>query len=335
MRLLVEIAKAAALVTAIAAEQASAQTTFPETPPPSQVQDGSADDVSYQRKVAEAVMEYDSRNWAEARALFLQAHELMPSARTLRTLGMTAFELRDYVTALRELTAALEDGRRALDDRLRAEVQALVERTRAFVGRFRVKILPGDAQLLVDDQPAMFETDGTLLLGLGEHTLRATAPGHVPRERTLAVSGREDGAIDLTLETALPAALTASGPAATSTSLSSRMVHADTADGRLFTWIAASGAVAVGGAAVGLKLASDNEFDDLEQECNAMPGGKCERGEVDDSTLDTLETFNTIAAITAGTLAVSAVVLYFVEGSAAESSGGLAIGPAPRLAYRF
>ena len=53
--------------------------------------------------IGDAVAEYDAGHFQEARALFRQAHEKSPTARTLRGIGMCSFELRDYVEAARAL----------------------------------------------------------------------------------------------------------------------------------------------------------------------------------------------------------------------------------------
>ena len=47
---------------------------------------------AYSKALASAMAEYELGNWTEARALFEQAHELNPNARTLRAIGLCAFE---------------------------------------------------------------------------------------------------------------------------------------------------------------------------------------------------------------------------------------------------
>ena len=157
--------------------------------------------ANYRGIVAQAVSEFDTGQIAEARALFLRAHELWPSARTLRTLGMTAFELRMYPRALEELQAALDDPRRPLPEEQRAQVQALVEQARGFVGRYRVLLSPHDAELLIDGVP--YPADG-IVLAVGEYTLLARAPGYGELRRGLVVQGREDEELALSLEPATP-----------------------------------------------------------------------------------------------------------------------------------
>lgn len=151
----------------------------------------------YREVVTRAVSEFDAQRFAEARALFLRAHELWPSARTLRTLGMTSFELGKYPRALEELTAARDDPRRALPDDQRAKLLSLLERTHSFVGRYHIQLSPVDASLSVDGAP---RAERELVLALGEHVLIVRAQAHVELRRALTVQGREDEALVLALK---------------------------------------------------------------------------------------------------------------------------------------
>src|SRR3954452_13107151 len=56
-------------------------------------------DAAYEAAIAEAVAHFSAAHWSEARALFLRAHEIKPSARTLRGLGVVEFELGHYAEA--------------------------------------------------------------------------------------------------------------------------------------------------------------------------------------------------------------------------------------------
>jgi hypothetical protein len=77
----------------------------------------------FSREIRMAVDAYDRDDYAVAREHFLRAHEIQPSARTWRGLGMTAFELHLYDDAIRELSFALEDERRPLSPKLREEAE--------------------------------------------------------------------------------------------------------------------------------------------------------------------------------------------------------------------
>ena len=97
------------------------------------------------------------------------AHEINPNARTLRSIGMASFELRDYVSALRALSAALVETRKPLSLDQRTHAQGLLERSRMYVGIYTLKISPADARVLIDGRAPDSEPDGTVLLGFGSH----------------------------------------------------------------------------------------------------------------------------------------------------------------------
>lgn len=156
-----------------------------------------ATQAEYRDVVARAITEFDLGHAAEARALFLRAHALWPSARTRRTLGMTAFELRMYPRALDELEGALDDPHRPLPAEQRAQVIDLIGQTKAFVGRYQLQVEPADAELLVDGtrQPI----DRALVIGVGIHQMTVRAPGYSDLYRELVVQGREDEPLQLRL----------------------------------------------------------------------------------------------------------------------------------------
>jgi hypothetical protein len=154
--------------------------------------------AGYREAIDAAVAEFADGHHAEARALFRRAHELLPNARTLRGIGMCAFELRDYAEAVRMLGAALDDPRRPLTDEQRAQVGAALARAEAFVGRYEVS-LPAGAALHVDASatPAVLEADGTLLLSLGVHTVTTRRDGLPLGEVRVEVRGGERGRLEL------------------------------------------------------------------------------------------------------------------------------------------
>jgi len=153
----------------------------------------------YRRTIARALREFDGGRYEEARALFRQAHELAPSARTLRGIGMASFELRDYVEAESALSEALLSQTRPLDARQRAETAELLDQTLGFLGRFLFIVDPTAAALTVDDGVPPPRLDGMVLLPIGEHVVRAQLEGYVPEVRRLDVLGGERETIEIQL----------------------------------------------------------------------------------------------------------------------------------------
>ena len=156
--------------------------------------------------IGDAVAEYDAGHFQEARALFRQAHERQPTARTLRGIGMCSFELRDYVEATRSLGASLRETRRPLTNEQKRHAELLLARAHTFVGRFTMKIKPASASLFVDGHPAELEPDGVMLLSFGRHqlSLRCASCAPTEKEQEITVSGGEHREIELALAPAPP-----------------------------------------------------------------------------------------------------------------------------------
>lgn len=163
----------------------------------------SASDAFAQRRprqvLREALSEFDRGNYAEARALFLEAYELDPSARLLRGAGMAAFEEREYVTSHRLLRRALEDEASPLPARDREATEELLARAETFLGRFRFQVDPEGAEVQIDLRPVEAEPDGSVLLAIGGHALQVRAPGYETLERRLRVEGGENETLELSL----------------------------------------------------------------------------------------------------------------------------------------
>lgn len=158
-----------------------------------------ADNQAYRSLINDAAAEYDAKHFAEARALFRRAHELEPSARTWRGMGMAAFELRDYVKSLRALEASLVDSRLPLSTAERDEVQSLADQARVFVGHFVIRLSPKDAVLKVDQTPTTLDDGDILLLEFGHHVLTAVAPDRHTETREITVAGGERREISINL----------------------------------------------------------------------------------------------------------------------------------------
>jgi hypothetical protein len=162
------------------------------------------DDTPVSVLIGDAVAEYDAGHFQEARALFRQAHEKSPTARTLRGIGMCSFEMRDYVEAARALGAALREQRRPLTAEQKKHAEALLARANTFVGRFTVKFKPESGSLFVDGHPAQLDPDGLLLLPFGRHTISLRCASCAPAEKDedVEVSGGERKTVELVLATA-------------------------------------------------------------------------------------------------------------------------------------
>jgi hypothetical protein len=162
--------------------------------------------ADYQRVVRDALQEYHLTNFAEAYALFEQAHQLQPSARTWRCLGMTSFELRQYVRSEIELKAALADTRQPLTAAQHSEVIGLLDRVAHYVGKVAIHTKPSAASIALDGQSVpMHGQNEPLTVNLGDHELVVRADGYQTAVRKLSVEGGKAQSVEIEL-TAVSAA---------------------------------------------------------------------------------------------------------------------------------
>lgn len=157
----------------------------------------------YDRLLKEALSEFGLGNWTEARALFERAHELKPSARTLRAIGLSAFEEKSYAAAVASLTAALNDQRQPLSAKQRDEAANAIDRALNYIAEYELVITPEDAKATVtidSREPVML--DGRLLLDPGKYLLEVTAEGYEVARQNLDARPREKQTLHIAL--ALP-----------------------------------------------------------------------------------------------------------------------------------
>ena len=218
----------------------SVQGAAPATPPP-----------EYERAIDRAVDEHDRGHFEEAREHFRAAHEIYPNARTLRGLGKSEFELRNYGESVRHLTDALAATVRPLPPELRDEVQNILERARAYVGEVHVAVQPGTASVSVDGVTVATGPQAALALQVGDHVLEFRANGRIPERRHVRVHGRDQINIQVVL----------SSPEVASRSASlqhSEQEYVVPARKRWWVWTAA-GVVAAGAAtALAISLRRDD-----------------------------------------------------------------------------
>jgi tetratricopeptide (TPR) repeat protein len=262
---------------------------------------------AYLKAVRDGVSEYDARHFEEALGYFRNAHHLNPNARTFRGIGMTAFELRDYITAMRNLTAALEDRRKPLSAGQRRETQELVERCRMFVARYKVTVSPPDAQVTVDAKAAEYQSDGTLMLGLGEHLIEARAEGYDKRSLSVQVRGGERNELFLTLDPTEPAKPAAATPPAADSApdlLTAKPTIPRAPSNRAAkTWLLAGASAAL--LAVGTGVYWRLQESELSS-CHApAPGFRC----TDESALVQQRNIGVVSTIVAGTAALTMVTI--------------------------
>jgi len=259
-----------------------------------------------------AVEEFGAGRWAEANALFERAHALYPNARTLRGMGMCAFELRRYADAIRFLDWSLGEQRRELTEGQRDETMELLSRARAYVGHFEVTTVPAGAEVSVDGEVPERGAEGRLVLSVGDHTIIARAPGHRDARRTVSVGGGEDESFVLELE---------------STGIG------DPSEGALALFIAGAAFALFEPIGIGWFVDRDSEVASC---ANPMPGFSCANAGALEEQRDVSIIVSIAAAGAALTLGVAGLIAWLAFGGSSGGSAGLECGAQPGgLACRF
>jgi hypothetical protein len=284
-------------------------------------------DAEYRTAVDDAVREFAAGRFEEARALFKRAHTLSPNARTLRGLGMTAFELRMYVQAIGDLKAALADSRKPLEGDMRMRAEALLDKAQKFVGSVRVELDPATAALLVDGKPPEPDAGGALLLDAGLHVLSATADGHKSTNVRISVEGDVEQTVRMTLEplpetplgiAPIDAERLAAGPSEPApVAATPPRKRAPRGPSATSTWAYGTliGAGVFGSTAAIFWLMGDGQYDELEASC----GMRCTDLEIEDSGVKTSDLLTSVfLGVTAASAVASGVLFIIAAGEGGE-----------------
>ena len=305
------------LASAALAPRAAAQAAEPAS--------AGAGEREYEQAIQQGLVEQRHGNYAEMYAAMQRAHRIAPNARTLRGLGVAAFELKDYVAALVHLRAALDAPQKALTAELRASVTDLIAQAESYVDTLEVALDPEAADLGVDGRPPVRDDQGRILLALGEHELTAKLDGHQPVSRSVRAVGGTTQRVSLKLAP-LPPPAQAPAPAAQPTPESPRgSEHAAARDatdhdGSQRTWgyvaLTGAGATAIGaGVAFALRESAAETYNSAQ--CAPLRSVQC-ADEAD--RVDTMETLSIIGLASTGALAITGVILLLTDesGAAAE-----------------
>jgi hypothetical protein len=310
------------------------------------------DDIEYKKLVSDGLAEFKAGRWDEAHALFEQAHATNPNARTLRGMGMAAFEARRYAAAIKAFEASLKHKKRPLTNAQRKQVDGWLKTAYRFVARYRFVLHPADATLTVDGNPAEVLESEELLLDAGKHEIEVANEGYRSVVRQLEViagtqrvfniklmplsdspetadrgTGSEDSQSDgLGLEPIRPEPLAGSG-------------EADT--GSLYptlTWIAAGSAAAFGVATLIFGLRGEAQYDDLMKKCDSGCSEEQIEKEIDDSGVETSALLTNISIGLAGACLAGAVVFFVLDHTTEIQTENTAAVSGPggvNVAWRF
>jgi hypothetical protein len=284
-------------------------------------------DATYSKLVADAVTAFDAGRFRESRELLARAHQLRPNARTLRGMGLAAFEEGRYAIAVVALDGALQETRQPMSPEQRAECVQLRAQANALTGRIAVRGLPSDAKLTIDGEAPVWAPDGALLVDQGSHTLTLEQPRGGARSWTLtAIGGHRSefvlGSVDqafaqrgdsevpplLAAEAAAPAATNDQQSDSTPTGISNGVAYA-----------ALAGAAVTAGLAVWQWTERESEVEAWNSE-NCLRGGRTRRANCGDheDAYQRAQTWSWVAAGATIALSAGAITLLLMNQGEAE-----------------
>lgn len=156
--------------------------------------------AEYDRLILSALSAFKAGEWVRARGLFERAHALHPTARTLRTIGMSAFNQGDLVGAVKALEASLNDDRKPLTVEQQEHVRQLIHRADGRLGRLRLLVQPQGADIQVDGKAPDFVGGDQLVLEPGRHEISIQAPGFRTAVQHVRVSARDRATLEVQLQ---------------------------------------------------------------------------------------------------------------------------------------
>ncbi|MEY4577294.1 MAG: hypothetical protein RL701_1997 [Pseudomonadota bacterium] len=155
---------------------------------------------AYELAVDLGFKEFGLGNYPEARARFLEAERVYPTASIARALGMVEYEMRHYQLAIDYLARALISDVHPLLADERTEVEHLVERARGYLAHYLILTQPTQTHLSLDGVPVHLGSDHSLTIQIGDHVLEAHADDYWPLKRQLHVMDQSNQIIDLRLQ---------------------------------------------------------------------------------------------------------------------------------------
>jgi hypothetical protein len=291
--------------------------------------DAPQESSQYLALVDAALDEFSRGNWTEAYALFVQAHALEPSARTLRGLAACAFEARQYLRAIEFMRAALVDPRKPLSPEQRHEAERLIERARVFVARLTVAIEPSGARVELAT-PAQRDDQDRVLLDPGVHQITFSHPNYLTETRTVSVNPGDTLHLSLQLVRASEHDDSDATPQPLPSTQPARRASTTDVDLRTWAWITAAASVAFAGAGATFFMLGKDAVDDVEGAC---PPGACSRAQIDRlierESLVELQAGSILGFALAGAGAIASTILF---ASSVESADGAGTSPTALLA---
>lgn len=268
----------------------------------------------YRQLVQQALDEFERGNWDEAAGLFQQAHQVSPNARTLRGMGLSAFEGRRYVASIESLKASLTSTVNPLTDKQRAEVEETISRAEKYVAKLQLTVTPESAEVWVNDTPVPNNGgDRMVILDPGAVEIRASSPGHQLAIRQLRIVSGAHQHLELRLAPASAAAV--GGESKVDSNRGGRFPYAT------FGWLSVGLAGASGVGSLIAWQSRESAAKDFNDKVCRTPQPADVSACVDlENQVDSADTAIVITAVGAGVFVGAAVLFFVLDGTQGDDA---------------
>jgi hypothetical protein len=279
-----------------------------------------------QALLKEGAQHYERAEFADAREKFDQAYAAFPSPKLLFNIGQASRELGrpvDAVEAFEKFLAQATDAPPEMTSEAKRSVAELLPR----IGKLLIDCGISNAEITVDGKKVGLSPISDLVrVAPGNHQVTVTHEGMTPAIENVTVAAGTVQTVVLRLRAlvevpaaALPAPVIAAVPAPILDVKAAEAPKQPVADegwwlGRKWTWVAAGSAVVLAGGAAVAGLAMKSKFDQLTKSCGSASASTTDCTAGDISALDTRKNIANVLWGVSAAAAVTAGVLFFVEG---------------------
>ena len=159
------------------------------------------DEEEGKRRFKLGVRLFQEQDITGALTAFEEAYRLNPTPNALLNVALCQRALKRYPEAIQTLNKLLKEHLASVTENDRRAAEIAVSELRPLVAEPVFVVTPPDAILLIDEQPIAGGHERKVMLTLGEHRVRATAPHFRSIVRTETISSART-AIDIKLEAA-------------------------------------------------------------------------------------------------------------------------------------
>jgi tetratricopeptide (TPR) repeat protein len=143
---------------------------------------------------------FADQRFAEAAEEFDEAYKLSPAFKLLYNIGLVDVALGRSVEAVDAFDRYLKQGASAIPIDRRREVNEEIEKQLARIGTVSIRTFPEGAEIRIDGVLiGRTPLPKPLRVNVGRHTVEAILAGHSTQTREIAISGKAENAIEMTL----------------------------------------------------------------------------------------------------------------------------------------